>query len=347
MTPSRTLYWFRRAALVGAVLAALVVVVGAWVRLTNAGLGCPDWPACYGHIHPAGVAANVSEANAAFPARPFEYQKALHEMVHRYIAGALVLLILALAALSFVNRRDPAQPKILPWLLVLAVGFQAALGAFTVTQKLQPLIVTLHLVGGLTTLSLIWWLALPPERRDVKAAERPARRLALIAFAVVVMQVLLGGWTSSNYAAVACPDFPTCQGSFSPPTDFHDGFVLWRHLGVDYEGGVLGQPARTAIHLAHRAGAVLTAFLLLLLSISAFRRAQSGAVRVAAVAVGAAVALQWLIGMNLIWQGYPLWLGTSHNAGAVLVLLSTLALLRFLFPVGPGIAFGLAGGQRW
>ena len=346
MSSQNSLLWFRRAALLGAVLAAIVVVVGAWVRLTNAGLGCPDWPACYGHIHPTGVAAHVGEANAAFPARPFEYQKALHEMVHRYIALALVLLILALAVLSFVNRRNPAQPKLLPWVLVLAVGFQAALGAFTVTQKLQPLIVTLHLVGGLTTLSLLWWLALVPERRDVKAAERPARRLALIAFTVVVMQVLLGGWTSSNYAAVACPDFPTCQRSWLPPTDFRNGFVLWRKFGVDYEGGVLGQPARTAIQLAHRAGAVLTALLLLTLSVSAFRRAQSPAVRVAAVAVGAAVVLQWLIGMNLIWQGFPLWLGTSHNAGAVLVLLSTLALVRFLFPAGPGIAFGLAGGQR-
>ena len=346
MTPSRSLLWFRRLALLGAILAAIVVVLGAWVRLTKAGLGCPDWPACYGHLHPAGVAAHVGEANSAFPARPFEYQKALHEMIHRYIAGILLVLILALAVLSYRNRRDPAQPKVLPWVLVLAVGFQAALGAFTVTKLLQPLIVTLHLVGGLTTLSLIWWLALSPERRDVKAAERPVRRFALVAFAVLVMQVLLGGWTSSNYAAVACPDFPTCQGSWAPPADFHDAFVLWRKIGVDYEGGVLAQQARTAIHLTHRAGAVLTALLLLGLAISAFRRAQTPTVRVAAVAVGAAVCLQWLIGMNLIWQGFPLWLGTSHNAGAALTLLATLALLRFLFPAGPGIAFGIADSQR-
>ena len=346
MTSQSSLLWFRRLALIGAVLAAIVVVLGAWVRLTKAGLGCPDWPACYGHIHPAGVAAHVGEANAAFPARPFEYQKALHEMIHRYIAGLLLALILGLAVLSYWSRRDPAQPRVLPWVLVLAVGFQAALGALTVTKLLQPLIVTLHLVGGLTTLSLIWWLALSPERRDVKAAERPVRRLALVAFAVVVMQVLLGGWTSSNYAAVACPDFPTCQGSWAPATDFHDAFILWRKIGVDYEGGVLAEQARTAIHLAHRAGAVVTALLLLSLAIGAFRRAQTDAVRIAAVAVGVAVCLQWVIGMNLIWQGFPLWLGTSHNAGAVLVLLSTLALVRFLFPAGPGIAFGLNGGQR-
>ena len=345
MSPSRLLFWFRRVALIGAVLAAIVVVLGAWVRLTNAGLGCPDWPGCYGHIHPAEIVGRVSEANAAFPSRPFEYHKALHEMVHRYAVGALSLVVLGLAVLALVNRREPQQPRVLPWVLVGVLLLQAALGAFTVTKLLQPLIVTAHLAGGMTTLALLWWLALVPERRDVKAAERPVRRLALVALAVVVLQVLLGGWTSSNYAAVACPDFPTCQGSLAPHADFKDAFVLWRGFGVDYEGGVLGEASRTAIHLTHRAGAVLTAALLLFLSVYTFRRAQTRAVKVAAIAVGVAVTLQWLIGMNLIWQGFPLWLGTSHNAGAALVLLSTLALVRFLFPAGPGIAFGLGKGS--
>lgn len=340
------LVWFRRLALLGAAIAVVVVVLGAWVRLTNAGLGCPDWPGCYGHVHPAGVAAELSAANAAFPERPFEYHKALHEMVHRYAVGGLSVVVLALLGLAIRNRREPAQPRVLPWVLFLVLVGQAALGAFTVTKLLQPLIVTAHLAGGLTTLGILWWLSLTPARRDVKAAERPVRRLALIALAVVVLQVLLGGWTSSNYAAVSCPDFPTCQGSFTPPADFRNAFVLWRGLGVDYEGGVLAQPARTAIQLTHRMGAVVTALLLLTLAASAFRRAQVPAVRVAAVSVGVAVVLQWLIGMNLIWQGFPLWLGTSHNAGAVLVLLSTLALVRYLFPSGSGIAFGAAGARR-
>ena len=346
MSSSNLLVWFRRVALIGAVLAAIVVVLGAWVRLTNAGLGCPDWPGCYGHVHPAEIVGRVAEANAAFPSRPFEYHKALHEMVHRYAVGGLSLVVLGLAALAVVNRRDPAQPRVLPWILVGVLFIQAALGAFTVTKLLQPLIVTSHLAGGMTTLALLWWLALPPERRDVKAAERPVRRLALVALGVVILQVLLGGWTSSNYAAVACADFPTCQGSLAPPADFKDAFVLWRGFGVDYEGGVLGQAARTAIHLTHRAGAVVTALLLFTLATYAFRRAQTPSVKVAALAVAAAVTLQWLIGMNLIWQGFPLWLGTSHNAGAALVLLATLALVRFLFPAGPGIAFGLGKGGR-
>ena len=176
-----SLLLFRRAARLGAVLCAIVVVVGAWVRLTDAGLGCPDWPGCYGHVHPATVVARVADANAAYAARPFNYQKALHEMVHRYVAGALVLVVIALAALSWRNRRDPLQPRVLPWILLGVICAQAALGAFTVTLLLKPLVVTLHLAGGLTTLALLWWLSLVPERRDVKAAERPVRRLGVVA----------------------------------------------------------------------------------------------------------------------------------------------------------------------
>ncbi len=332
VTSSRLLVWFRRAALLGAVLAAIVVVVGAWVRLTDAGLGCPDWPGCYGHVHPAQVAAHVGEANAAFPSRPFEYQKALHEMVHRYIASTLGLVIIGLAVFSVINRRDPGQPRVLPWVLLLVVCLQGALGAFTVTKLLQPLIVTLHLAGGMTTLGLLWWLALAPEPRALAPAEQPVRRLALFALAVVAVQILLGGWTSSNYAAVACPDFPRCQASWAPPADFGSAFVLWRGFGVDYEGGVLEHAARTAIHLTHRAGAVVTALVLLALAWLAWRRGQSARVRIAAGALGAAIAVQWLIGMNLIWQGFPLALGTAHNAGAALVLLATLALVRALAP---------------
>ena len=345
MTTSNSLRWFRRAALLGAALAAIVVVVGAWVRLTDAGLGCPDWPGCYGRAHPAQVLGQVDAANAAYPTRPFDYQKAMHEMVHRYIATTLGLVIIGLAAFAWWNRRNPAQPRVLPFVVLGVVCVQGALGAFTVTLLLKPLIVTLHLVGGLATLSLLWWLALSPERRDVKAAERPVRRLALAALAVLIVQILLGGWTSSNYAAVACPDFPTCQGSFLPATDFRDAFVLWRGLGIDYEGGVLAHPARTAIHYTHRLVAVVAGVLLLALAAGAWRRAQTPAVRLAAGAVGVAVVVQWLIGVNLIWQGFPLAIGTAHNAGAALLLLATLALVRRLWPAGPEIGFTTADGR--
>jgi cytochrome c oxidase assembly protein subunit 15 len=345
LTTGNSLCWFRRAARLGAVLAAVVVVVGAWVRLTNAGLGCPDWPGCYGHVHPAGVAADVASANAAYPSRPFDYQKALHEMVHRYVATTLGLVIVGLAVYAWVNRRDPAQPRVLPFVVLGIVCVQGALGAFTVTLLVQPLIVTAHLAGGLATLALLWWLSLAPERRDVKAAERPVRRLALAAFAALALQILLGGWTSTNYAAVACPDFPTCQGSYRPAMDFRNGFVPWRGLGVDYEGGVLTTPARTAIHYAHRLGALAAGLLLSALALAAWRRAQTAGVRAAALVVGGALVLQWLIGVNLVWQGFPLALGTAHNAGAVLLLVATLTLLRRLWPAGPEIGFSGADGR--
>jgi len=234
--------------------------------------------------------------------------------------------------LSVWNRRDPAQPRVLPWVLLALLVSQALLGMWTVTLLLKPLIVTLHLLGGLATLALLWWLALPPERRELKAAERPVRRLAIGALIVVVAQIALGGWTSTNYAAAACADFPACHGVWWPDMDFKDGFVLWRGLGIDYEGGVLDTPARVAIHYSHRLGAYLTGLVLLLLVIGAWRRGQTGLTRGAATAVLVAIVLQITIGMNLIWQGWPLWLGTSHNAGAALVVLAMVALLRYLSP---------------
>ena len=332
MAETGRLTWFRRAAFGATVLCAIVVVVGAWVRLTNAGLGCPDWPGCYGHVHPAQVAERVAEINAANPDRPFDYQKAINEMVHRYIVGGLALLVLGLAVFSFVNRRDPAQPRILPWAIVVLLAVQALLGMWTVTLLLKPLIVTLHLLGGLTTLALLWWLALPPARRELKAAERPVRRLAIAGVVVLVAQISLGGWTSANYAAAACPDFPACQGTFWPRMDFRNGFVLWRGLGIDYEGGVLDAPARVAIHYTHRLGAYLTAIVLALVVVGVWRRGQTNAAKLAATALAVAVVVQVSIGMNLIWKGWPLWLGTAHNAGAVLLVLATVALLRSLSP---------------
>jgi cytochrome c oxidase assembly protein subunit 15 len=221
---------------------------------------------------------------------------------------------------------------VLPWLLLALLVLQALLGMWTVTLLLKPLIVTLHLLGGLATLALLWWLALPPARRELKAAERPVRRLATAGVAVLVVQIALGGWTSTNYAAAACPDFPACQGSLWPPMDFQNAFILWRGLGIDYEGGVLDAPARVAIHYAHRLGAYVTTIVLALVAFGAWRRGQSRWSRISAVAVALAVALQVTIGMNLIWQGWPLWLGTAHNAGAALLVLTTVALLRHLTP---------------
>ncbi|HJY39119.1 MAG TPA: COX15/CtaA family protein, partial [Steroidobacteraceae bacterium] len=291
MTPRYRL--FRRLALAGVVLAFGVVVLGAWVRLSNAGLGCPDWPGCYGHLTADDAAQNADAINQAFPQRPFTYHKAIKEMVHRYFAGGLVLVIVTLAGLAIANRRDPQQPVGLPITLVGLVFLQALLGMWTVTLLLKPLIVVLHLLGGLTTLALLAWLALAPVPSPSSAAERgrnqvgALKTLATTGLIVLGLQIALGGWTSSNYAALACPDFPTCQNSYWPQMDAKDAFVLWRGLGIDYEGGVLDHPARVAIHFVHRLGALVTALVLGFLSFAAIRTGPTRTVRIAGMALGA------------------------------------------------------------
>ena len=323
---------FRRLALLGTVLALCVVVLGAYVRLNNAGLGCPDWPGCYGHLTVGQAVEHAQSANAAYPDRPLEAGKALKEMLHRYGASTLGLLIVALALSAFLNRRDRNQPVRLPIALVLLVVFQGLLGMWTVTLLLKPLIVTSHLVGGMTTMSLLWWLALNPTHTTRPTAESSLRELAVIALAVLAMQIMLGGWVSANYAAAACPDFPTCQRSFWPDMDFKDAFVLWRGLGIDYEGGVLDNPARVAIHVVHRLGAIVTALVLGYTAWRAIRTAKSRGARVAGTAVAAMLAIQLVLGPTMVLMTFPLPLATAHNAVAALLLLSVVALVRFLWP---------------
>ena len=324
MTPRYRL--FRRLALAGVVLAFGVVVLGAWVRLSNAGLGCPDWPGCYGHLTADDAAQNADAINQAFPERPFTYHKAIKEMVHRYFAGGLVLVVVTLAGLAIANRRDPQQPLGLPIALVGLVFLQALLGMWTVTLLLKPLIVVLHLLGGLTTLALLAWLALASEMRNVPFL----KTLAATGLIVLGLQIALGGWTSSNYAALACPDFPTCQNSYWPQMDAKDAFVLWRGLGIDYEGGVLDHPARVAIHFVHRLGALVTALVLGFLSFAAIRTGPTRTVRIAGMALGAVLVCQLILGPMMVIRALPLALATAHNAVAALLLLAVVALNRQL-----------------
>jgi cytochrome c oxidase assembly protein subunit 15 len=322
---------FRRLCLAATLVALCVIVLGAWVRLSHAGLGCPDWPGCYGHLTVGQAIENVDRANAAFPERPLEADKALKEMIHRYVASGLGLLILAIAVLAWLNRRDPAQPMRLPGLLVALVVFQGLLGMWTVTLLVKPFVVTAHLVGGLTTMALAWWLALRVDRTTRPPGERGLRRLAIVGILVLALQIMLGGWVSTNYAALACPDFPTCQQSFWPEMDFKDAFVLWRGLGIDYEGGVLDHPARVAIHFVHRIGAVVTALVLGFLAWRAVRTGRSQAVRMAGAVLAALVVVQWTLGPLMVLKALPLALATAHNGVAALLVLAMVALLRFLW----------------
>jgi cytochrome c oxidase assembly protein subunit 15 len=323
---------FHRLAQIATLLALTVVVLGAWVRLTDAGLGCPDWPGCYGQIGVPSAAEEVAEANAAFPERPVEQGKAWREMIHRYLASTLGLLILALAALAWRARRhDPAHPLWLPLVLVALVIGQGMLGMLTVTLLLKPVIVMAHLLGGMTTLALLWLLVLrtaPTPAHPRAALAAGLRPLTLVALAVVVMQIALGGWTSTNYAALACPDFPTCQGTWQPRVDVGEAFVMWRGLGVNYEGGVLDGPARTAIHLTHRIGALVTLLTLGMISTLLLLRSRFAGLRRAAVAVQLVLAAQLTLGVVIVVRMLPLELAVAHNATAALLLLSVVTLVH-------------------
>jgi heme a synthase len=347
---SSTARWIRSLALAGLLLCFTVVVLGAYVRLTAAGLGCPDWPGCYGHVTPLGAQESAS-AQAAFPSKPLDVGKAWREMVHRYAASTLGLIIVVITAFAITTRRARLVSLPLASALLATVVFQGILGMLTVTWQLKPLIVTGHLVFGLTTLSLLWWLwlTLPRNAQFIgsraglsRAGAESARMAALlvtVGLIALAIQIALGGWTSSNYAAIACPDFPRCQGSWWPDTDYRNAFVLWRGLGINYEGGVLENPARVAIHLTHRIGAVIATLALSLAALAVLTRTTLIRHRVRAGFVLAALALQLSIGLSMVLRGFPLALATAHTAGAALLLLSVLALLQGLRAEAPIRAF--------
>ena len=356
-------------AVLAAVFAFGLVMFGAFVRLSNAGLSCPDWPTCYGKATWPHHEQAVAAANAAFPDRPYEASKAWREQVHRMLAGTLGVLVLLLALLS--ARRDRTVMLaiivsavfaaagvalylhgerdwssglallaiLLPtagafWLreraaqkmsvLALAVIiFQAMLGMWTVTLLLKPIVVMGHLLGGITTFGLLAYAALRCHgfgSRDDRFAV--LRRWVVLGIVLLACQIALGGWTSANYAALACgTDFPTCLGQWAPPTDFRQGFVLWREVGVNYEGGVLDMAARSAIQIAHRIGAVVVFCYLMWL---AWRLARSG-FRAGGIAVAVALIVQVLLGISNVHFGLPLPVATLHNGGAALLLFTLLA----------------------
>jgi heme a synthase len=329
----------------------IVVVLGSYVRLSDAGLGCPDWPGCYGHLSPVGAQADTDPAGSAAAVasasgRPLEAGKAWREMLHRYAAGTLAVMIFILALLAFSWRRERLISAALSLALPALVLVQAAFGMLTVTWRLKPIIVTTHLLLGLTTLSLLWWLVLGLTR--VKRAPRfvgglpeidlpgpkvrLARGFAAFGFIVLVLQIVLGGWTSSNYAALACPDLPTCQAAWWPTSDFNAGFSPTRDLDLGM-GREAGGPALVAIQLTHRLGALVLSLALLFAGITALRAHAGAAAGVAASCVIAALGLQLTIGVSMVLLGFPLALATAHNAGAALLLLATLALNRALHPV--------------
>ncbi|MEW8507887.1 MAG: COX15/CtaA family protein [Candidatus Thiodiazotropha sp.] len=320
-----------RLAVITCLLAFCVVLVGAYVRLSDAGLGCPDWPGCYGKMIVPDDEAAIAEANPSYADRPLDSSKAWKEMVHRYLAGGLGIAILLLAILAWHGRRHFNQPLLLPTLLLLLVIFQAALGMWTVTLLVKPFIVTAHLLGGFATFVLLGLLVLklrPVGTFHAIDTSSQQRRWIRISLVILLLQISLGGWTSTNYAALACSEFPTCYaGSWWPEMDFSEAFVLWRGLGINYEFGVLENSARTAIHMTHRIGALITAVFLGLLAWQLTRPSSPTQLRRVGVVLLLLLVLQITLGISNVLGHLPLSIAVAHNGGAALLLLLLVTLI--------------------
>lgn len=302
-------------------LAMVVVILGAFTRLSDAGLGCPDWPGCYGHLMWPKSAEDVAAAEARFPEMPVEHDKTWPEMVHRYFAGMLGLAIFAVAGLVWRGRQQEKLPVGLSLFLAALVVLQGAFGMWTVTLKLWPQVVTAHLLGGFATASCLWLLTLRLSRWHFAASTTPAvRALALIGLLAVIIQIALGGWTSANYAAIACADLPTCHGVWWPTADFLQGFNIFQHVGPNYLGGLLDNHARTAIHLTHRIGAVVVTMVLLALVLGLWRVRDGWSRRMMLVLL-AALAIQISLGVSNVYWVLPLPVAVAHNAFGLVLLL--------------------------
>lgn len=328
---------FKRLVMLAAVLTFGLIMLGAYVRLSDAGLGCPDWPGCYGQLTPNHAADHIAAAvqQQGGEHGPVSLPKAWKEMVHRYIASFLGLLMIAIAVLAWRQRDELKQS---PWLATALVGvvcLQGAFGAWTVTLLLKPAIVTGHLIGGMTLLALLTWLGL--RQIPVPASVRePVRSPVLVGMArlglvLVACQIILGGWVSTNYAALACSDFPLCHGQLWPSMEFDHAFHLVRELGQTPSGGLLSMDSLTAIHVVHRLGALVVTLVLLALSVVLWRQAST---KKLAVMVLVALVVQVALGIaNVVFQ-LPLAVAVAHNGGAAWLLI-TLVLVNYRLACTP------------
>ncbi|MCV6613550.1 MAG: COX15/CtaA family protein [Cellvibrionaceae bacterium] len=327
----RGLTKFYRLTLLAFVLALIVVGLGAFTRLVDAGLGCPDWPGCYGHITWPSSQADKAAAALAFPDSPVDTSKTWPEMVHRYFAGSLGILVLAIAFLSLRQwLQGIPVPVKLPFVLLLAVGLQALLGMYTVTLKLLPAVVTAHLLGGFFTVSMLWLLCLRARHKldpPLPTKQRGPVWFAALLLLLLVLQISLGGWTSTNYAALVCADLPTCQGQWWPEVDFQQGFDVTMKIGPNYEGGHLNLQGRTAIHVAHRLGALILSLFCLLFCLRLWRRGFPGLSQLLLFAL----LLQLGLGIGNISLALPLSLAVAHNIGAVFLLLVLITIIYKLY----------------
>ena len=330
---------FTRLCVGATVLALVVVVLGAYVRLSHAGLSCPDWPGCYGQVLVPDAPEEVQRANLAWPERPLDIPRAWKEMVHRYLAGILGLLIAVIAVAAWRRRNRPGQQVAMPLAVAALVVFQALLGMWTVTLLLKPLVVTAHLIGGVTTTALLWWLALRHgglftgySRPLLGAGSRRFAPWIAVGLLLLYAQITLGGWVSTNYAALACPDFPLCQGRLLPDLDFANALQPWHGIGRDYEGGILATDARVTIHLLHRAGALVVLLYLGALAWWLLRGDHDVRLKNAGGVLALVLLAQVALGIGNVVLGLPLWVAVAHNGVAALLLLTLVTVYHVARP---------------
>lgn len=340
---------YRKLAWVTVFLTFDLIMFGAFTRLTDSGLGCPDWPGCYGEANPFLAHVDIHAAQALMPHGPVTVLKAWIEMVHRYLAMGVGVLIIALmiiawrlwfkarsnAASNLPSVRHSALKPGLPTCLLFFVCLQGAFGAWTVTLKLQPVIVTLHLLLGMTLLALLTWLAARQSTPAAPESRAAALRLpAITALALLFVQVALGGWVSTNYAALACTDFPLCDGALVPPMDFEHGFTLWRHLGKTAVGDYLPFSALTAIHWVHRNFAFVV---IGCIAWTGYRALQSTALRQTGRWLLMVVGLQFGTGIATLFLHWPLAIAVLHNGGAALLVMLLVMLNYKAFTCSPAL----------
>ena len=311
--------------------ALFVIVLGAYTRLTDSGLGCPDWPGCYGHLTVPKADSAVAAAEAAYPERPLEASKAWIEMIHRYFAGTLGLLILAITVLSIRNKEHHSPLK-LPLLILLLVIFQAALGMWTVTLNLLPVVVMGHLLGGFTILSLLFLLHLRLMPLRIPGGDPGVRRFgkfALLGLLILIAQIALGGWTSANYAALACTELPVCEGNWFSQLNLAGAFSIPE--ASNYEFGAHEYDARMTMHVLHRFGALITFIYLCWLGIRLYSAALSDTIKNQAIILVIVLGLQIALGVSNVVFSLPVFVAVAHNAVAALLLLALLLVNYTLF----------------
>ena len=311
--------FYKRLTFYATLLALIVVSFGAYTRLTDSGLGCPDWPGCYGTLSVPESIDQIEKAQAVYPDSPVEIEKAWIEMIHRYIAGILGIMILVIAFMSIRLREQINYSLKWPFFLLGLVIFQAALGMWTVTLLLKPAVVTSHLLGGMTVLGILTFLMHRNygTHRENFVSNKFERKIIRFSLVLLFIQIALGGWTSTNYAALACTDYPTCHGSLIPEMDFYNAFTIFRELGVTSIGEPLSLEALHAIQWVHRIGAIV--LLVYLLFVAYILKVNQGFNMWRNVLI-LVISLQFIIGIANLLLHLPIILATLHNLGAALLV---------------------------